>query len=137
MTREPMDDLDLLYARLEPVDLPPNFVADVMAKVRRQHAAPRRWGRAGWLAVDVAAALVLIWAAFSVGRVLALGAFDHGAAALLFDLDLALAAPAAWLIAVGEMVPLVAVISLIVAGALVAVATHALLIGTLRGARTT
>ncbi|GIW05827.1 MAG: hypothetical protein KatS3mg060_0632 [Dehalococcoidia bacterium] len=135
MSREPLDDLDLLYARLEPVDLPPNFVASVMARLQHQNAPAHRWRRAGLLALDLVAALVLIWAAFSVGRVLALGAFDHGAAGLLFDLDLALAAPAAWLIAVGELLPLVAVVCLVAAATVVAVSTHALLVGAVRRAR--
>jgi hypothetical protein len=135
MIHEPKDQLDLLYARLQPVEPPPTFVAEVMGRVARQHALALRWQRALWLVVDVVALLVLTWAAFSLGRVLALGAFDQGAAPLLFDLDLALAAPTFWLIAVGELVPFVAFACLIAAGAMVAVATHALLLGVARAGR--
>ncbi|MCS6800920.1 MAG: hypothetical protein NZ773_03125 [Dehalococcoidia bacterium] len=130
-----MDDLDRLYARLEPLPLPADFVVHVMTQVRRQEARARRRRFAGWLVADLVAALVLGWAAFSVGRVLALGAFDQGAVELLFDLDLALAAPLPWLIAIGELAPVVAFVCLIAAGAVVAVATRALLSGAARGAR--
>lgn len=135
MTRESMDELDLLYNRLEPADLPPGFVASVMAKVAEVDMPARSPLRPFWLVVDALAALVLTWAAFSVGRVLALGAFDQGSAGLLFDLDLALAAPTAWLIAVGELVPLVAMASLVGAGLVVAFATHAILAGAVRRPR--
>jgi len=137
MSHEPIDDLDVLYARLEPVEPPPHFVADVMARVRQSEAlsSPRR--RAIWLVVHAVALLALIWAAFTLGRVLALGAFDHGAVALLFDADLVLAAPTVWLMAVGESVPLFSIVCLVASAMMVAVSTHALLLGVARsrGAR--
>jgi uncharacterized membrane protein YphA (DoxX/SURF4 family) len=136
MTREPMDDLDLLYARLEPVAVPPDFVARVMARVRQREARAMRWRRVAWLTADLVAALVLTWAGFSVGRVLALGAFEYGGASQLFDLDLALAAPGAWLVAVGELAPLAALVCLIAAAVVVVVATRVLLNGSLRDVRT-
>ena len=117
MTREPMDELDLLFNRMEPVDLPPNFHASVMAKT--VYAQARFRIRPIWIVVDVIAALVLTWAAFTVGRLLAVGSFDHGAVGLLLDPDLLFAAPAEWLIAVGELAPVGAIVGLIVAIAVV------------------
>ncbi|MFN8532837.1 MAG: hypothetical protein U0556_04750 [Dehalococcoidia bacterium] len=49
MTRESMDELDLLYNRLEPADLPPGFVASVMAKVAEVDMPAHR--AACWLVV--------------------------------------------------------------------------------------
>lgn len=135
MNREPMDDLDLLYTRLEPVAVPPGFVTRVMARIQQREARPLRRWQVAWFAADLVAALALVWASFSVGRVLALGAFEIGAASQLFDLDLALAAPGAWLVAIGELAPLAALVCLVTAAVVVAVATRALLKGPVRGVR--
>jgi hypothetical protein len=128
MTREPMDDLDRLYARLAPVELPAGFVAEVMAQVRRQQARQRLLAWC-WLVVDFLAALVLTWSAFVIGRLLAVGTFDPGAATLLLDPELVLAAPGLWVLAVVELAPVVALLTLVVAAGVMVVATRSLLAG--------
>ena len=126
MTREPMDDLDRLYARLAPAELPAGFVAEVMAQVRRQQARQQLLAWC-WLVVDLLAALVLTWSAFVIGRLLAVGTFDAGAARVLLDPELMLAAPDLWVLAVVELAPVVAVLTLVAAAGVVAVATRSLL----------
>ncbi len=124
MLHEPPDDIDRLLDRLEPIDPPAGFAAEVMARARQMDARPpRRW--VFWAALDLLAALLLTATAFGLGRTLMLGSWATGH--LLFDGDLALASPGDWLLALSEMTPLSAIVLLLAAGLVVAYCTHALL----------
>ncbi len=121
------DEVDRLFARLESVPPAPDFTANVMARVRRERVRRAMLFRV-WLAVDVFAAALLAWAAFSAGQVLATLPVQDGIGELIFDFDLFSSAPAEWLLAVFEVTPFLSLGILFVSAIVVALSTRAALL---------
>ncbi len=102
MGREPEDDLDRLFGRLEPVEPPPDLVARVLAGTTAR--APGR-RELVWGLLDLAALLALAVLSVSLGTALAESGGIELARAGLANFELLADAPGDFLLALAETLP--------------------------------
>lgn len=122
MADERYDEIDRLFSRLDPIEPPKHFVQSVMARAIEEHAPARHTAKWTWLALDIAAALILAIAGFDVGQTLAIGAFP-----VLMDPEFISVAPTEWLLAVNDSVPYLSLSLALVSASAVVLTTRSLL----------
>jgi len=100
MSREPMDDVDRLMARLEPIEPPADLVPRVLTQVQPQRRATWQWAFA-----SLATLALLGLAAFALGQELGTSGTLDLLSTLLLDWEPAAIAPTEYALAVVESLP--------------------------------
>ena len=125
---EQRDDLDALFARLELVDAPDDFVARVMSRARQgQVARWPLWQRFCFGALYVVALIALVGLAYATGSALERSHARELIALALQDLSAVKSAPDIYLSAIADALPWRHLLAVVADLAVLAVATRLLL----------
>jgi hypothetical protein len=122
------DELDGLFARLEPASTPDDFVARVMARARSGEVARwAQWQRAAFAVLYLGALLGLAVLSYLTGNELTHSQTRDVIALALHDLSAVKDTPGLYFAALGDAIPWALVAAVVLDVAVLAAATHLLL----------